>query len=123
MGRRSRRRQGGGVDAAPTSVYQLPGGDELTLRGVMSASTREEYRRAASGESASAAAAREDAWHRAVEFLFERLATGWTVAGVEYSEQRELLLRFRAASSDERNAVRVALREHLHETFPELEAP
>ena len=123
MGRRSRRRQGGGVDTAPTSVYQLPGGDELTLRGVMSASTREEYRRAASGESALAAAAREDAWHRAVEFLFERLATGWTVAGVEYSEQRELLQRFRVASQDERAAVRSALRQHLQEWFPEMDAP
>jgi hypothetical protein len=89
----------------------------------MSPKTREAFKRAASGEDASAAAAREDAWQRASEFLFERLVTSWTVAGVTYEDQNELLMRFRAASVDERGALRAAFREHLGEWFPELDAP
>lgn len=89
----------------------------------MSPKTREAYKRAARGEDASAAASREDAWQRATEFLFERLATSWTVAGVTYEDQGELLMRFRAASGEERQALRGALREHLGEWFPELDAP
>jgi hypothetical protein len=65
----------------------------------------------------------EDAWHRAVEFLFERLAVSWTVAGVPTTRQKELLARLRVASGDERAWVRSVLREHVKEHFPELEAP
>ena len=45
---------------------------------------------------------REDAWQRAVEFLFERLAVRWEIAGVPIEKQKELLQRFRFASQDER---------------------
>ena len=41
---------------------------------------------------------REDAWQRAVELLFERLAVRWEIAGAPIERQRELLARFRAAS-------------------------
>ena len=40
----------------------------------------------------------EDAWQRAVEFLFERLAVRWTISGVATEGQKELLLRLRAAT-------------------------
>jgi hypothetical protein len=66
---------------------------------------------------------REDAWHRRVEFLFERLAVRWEVAGVAYAGPSELLARFRAASADERAAIRDALRRHAAEHFPELDPP
>jgi len=66
---------------------------------------------------------REDAWQRQVEFLFERLAVSWTVDGVEYARQKELLARFRMASTDERARVRDILRRHVGEHFPDLEAP
>ena len=70
MGRRSRRRRpdARGI-AAPTTEYVSPSGDLLVLRAVLSVATRREY--AAAG---TAAASREDAWQRAAEFLFERLA-------------------------------------------------
>ena len=66
----------------------------------------------------------EDAWHRGVEFLFERLAVCWAVAGVDpITRQKELLARFRMASQDERRWIRDVLREHLAEYFPELPPP
>ena len=37
--------------------------------------------------------------------------------------QRELLMRFRVATQDERRWIRDVLREHLAEHFPDLEAP
>ena len=89
----------------------------------MSPKTRAQYATVRSGLGDSPGASREDAWQRSVEYLFERLATGWTVAGVEYADQRELLQRFRVASQDERAAVRSALRQHLQEWFPDVEAP
>lgn len=110
MGKRSRQRKAE-QPRAPTSTY-----DGLELRGAMTAATRREYAELPSRT-------REDAWHRQVEFLFERLAVSWTVAGVTYAKQKELLARFRMAGEDERAAVRDALRAHLAEHFPELETP
>lgn len=66
---------------------------------------------------------REDAWQRGIEFLFERLAVSWSISGLKIERQRDLLGRYRLASSDERRFVRDALREHLSEHFPELQAP
>ena len=66
----------------------------------------------------------EDAWQRSVEFLFERLAVSWTIAGAEPIErQKELLARFRFATVDERTWIRGVLREHLAANFPDVEAP
>ena len=115
MGRRGRQRE---KLAAPTSEYADADGNVLVLRGALTPATRRDYAALRSGPST-----REDAWHRAVEFLFERLAVRWVVAGVETAKQKELLARFRVASSDERDWVRGVLREHLAEHFPELDAP
>ena len=90
----------------------------LALRGSRTLGSRREYARVISG-----GLDREDAWQRATEFLFERLAVGWTISGLELSKQKELLGRYRMASADERRFVREALRAHLAEHFPELEAP
>lgn len=116
MGRRNRRRE---KPAAPTSDYTDAEGNTLTLRGSLSPATRREYTRVVGGSPLS----REDAWQRAAEFLFERLATRWIVAGLPIEAQRELLGRYRMASQDERRWVRDALRAHVAEHFPELEPP
>jgi hypothetical protein len=115
MGRRNRRER----LAAPTSDYADSDGNVLTLRGSMSPATRREYADALHGNVLS----QEDAWQRAVEFLFERLAVRWTIADVATARQKELLGRYRMASRSEREWVRGVLREHLVEYFPDLEAP
>lgn len=88
------------------------------LRGSMTAGSRRQYDSILKG-----GLDREDAWQRAAEFLFERLAASWTIAGLEITRQTELLGRYRMASNDERQFVRDALRTHLGEHFPEMEAP
>jgi hypothetical protein len=95
----------------------------LTLRGALSPGARSEYARVLAGEETSAAATREDAWQRALELLFERLASRWVIAGAPIERQKELLARFRAASPAERAWVRDVMREHCAEHFPELQAP
>ena len=120
MGKRSRRRGAADAPSAPESEYRGADGDVLVLRGAMTPATRREYAAAASGSPLS----REDAWQRAVEFLFERLAVRWEIAGTgPITKQKELLARFRFATTDERRWIRDVLREHLAEHFPELEAP
>lgn len=125
MGRRSRRKSGpeDGLPTIPDAEVQLKGGGSLSLRCVMTPRTREQYRTVRSGLADAPGASREDAWQRAVEYLFERLVTRWEAAGVVYEDQRELLMRFRAASQQEREDLRAALRAHLAEWFPELDAP
>jgi hypothetical protein len=105
---------------APTSEYTSADGDVLVLRGSMTPGTRQEYAETLGGSPLS----QEDAWHRAVEFLFERLAVSWAIGGVEpITRQKELLARFRFASADERRWIRETLRTHLAEHFPDMEAP
>ncbi|MGH2904431.1 MAG: hypothetical protein ACRDK7_12745 [Solirubrobacteraceae bacterium] len=108
---------------APDSDYTDAEGGVLTLRGAFSPASRREYARVLAGEGARAAASREDAWQRAVELLFERLAVRWTIAGAPIERQRELLLRFRAASPEERAWIRTILREHCAEHFPDVQTP
>jgi len=122
MGRRSRQRDRGEKLAAPTSDYRDADGNVLTLRGSLTPATRREYAAVLSGEGAPAAS-REDAWQRAVELLFERLAVRWEIAGAPISQQRELLARFRVASREERAWIRGVLREHCAEWFPDVQAP
>ncbi len=117
MGRRSRQRDRD-RPTAPTSEYRDAEGNVLVLRGSLGAGARREYQRTLAG-----GLHRDDAWQRAIELLFERLAASWTIAGLELTGQQELLARYRMASADERAFVREALREHLAEHFPELEAP
>lgn len=124
MGRRARRREqlaAGGLretPAAPSADYRDPEGNLLILRGSLTAAARREY-----AEVLTGGLDREDAWQRATELLFERLAVSWTIAGLEISSQRELLARYRIASGSEREFVRDSLRAHVADRFPELEAP
>jgi hypothetical protein len=118
LGRRSRQRGSDAKLAAPTTDYRDPQGDVLKLRGSLPAASRSEY-----AEVLHGGREREDAWQRAIELLFERLAVSWTIAGLEIVSQKELLTRYRAASQDERRFVRDALRRHVTENFPELQAP
>jgi len=122
VGRRSRRREGGGGAGrgAPEAEYRDTDGSVLVLRGSMTPSTRREYSAVLAGSPLS----REDAWQRAVEFLFERLAVRWEIAATEpITRQKDLLARYRFAGVDERAWIRSALREHLAEHFPDLDAP
>jgi len=119
MGKRSRRR---GAEAlrAPESEYRSAEGELLLLRGSMTPASRRKYAEVLGGSPLS----QEDAWQRAVEFLFERLAVSWAAGGAEpITRQEELLGRYRFASQDERRWIRDVLREHLAEHFPELRAP
>ena len=104
--------------AAPESAYTSAGGDELVLRGAMTPKTRSQYAAVLRG-----GLEQEDAWQRAVEFLFERLAVRWVVSDVPTEGQKALLMRFRVATRDERRWIRDVLREHLAEHFPDLDAP
>lgn len=115
MGRRNRQRA---KITAPVSEYRDAEGDVLKLRGSLSPASRRDYTAVLRG-----GLDREDSWQRAAELLFERLAVSWTIAGLECNRQKELLGRYRMASDGERRFVRTALREHLSEHFPELEAP
>jgi hypothetical protein len=117
MARRARRSE---RPRAPESEYRDAEGDRLVLRGALSPGTRREYAAALAGSPLS----RDDAWQRAVEFLFERLAVRWEIAGAEpITRQKELLARFRFASAAERRWIRDVLREHLAEHFPDMAAP
>jgi hypothetical protein len=118
MGRRQRRRGQRDTPGAPVAEYTDAEGNVLVLRASLTPKTRLRY-----AEVLSGGLEREDAWQRATELLFERLAVSWTIAGVRSERQKELLARYRMASSDERGFVRQALREHVEEHFPELEAP
>jgi hypothetical protein len=119
MGKRGRARGRAERLEAPTSEYTSEGGDVLTLRGALTPKTRQQYAATFAGNPLS----QEDAWQRAVEFLFERLAVRWEISGVPTEGQKPLLMRFRVATPDERRFVRDALREHLAEHFPDMEAP
>jgi hypothetical protein len=119
VGKRNRARE---KLSAPTSDYADAGGNVLTLRGSLTPGSRREYAETLAGLDRPAAN-QEDAWQRAVELLFERLATRWTIAGAPIDRQRELLARLRVASPAERAWVREVLREHCAEHFPDVQAP
>jgi hypothetical protein len=122
VGKRARRQERELLDA-PNSDYTDAHGDVLTLRGSLTVGSRREYAQAFAGTTGRAAGTREDAWQRAVELLFERLAVRWVIAGAQLERQRELLARFRAASAEQRAWVRDVLREHCAEHFPDVQAP
>jgi hypothetical protein len=105
---------------APESEYRDEHGSLLVLRGALTPATRRQYAEVLGGNVLS----REDAWQRAVEYLFERLAVRWEIAGTEpLTRQKELLARYRFASTDERRWLREILRAHLAEHFPDVPAP
>ena len=127
MGKRNRAR---GKLSAPVSEYTDAEGNVLELRGSFTPAARREYAEtlaphsgAQAGAGGHPAATREDAWQRAVELLFERLAVRWTIAGAPIDRPRVLLARLRVASPSERAWVRDALREHCAEHFPDVQAP
>jgi hypothetical protein len=128
MGRRSRRRAtegtaDAGIGTAPTSDYTDVEGNVLRLRGSLTPRARREYARTLAGTAGRPSTTQEDAWQRALELLFERLAVSWEIAGAPIERPRELLARFRVASAVERAWVRDALREHCAEHFPDVQAP
>ena len=125
MGKRARRRRSEGGPAgsgpeltAPTTDYPDAEGNVLELRGSLTPSARQEYAGILHG-----GLSQEDAWQRATELLFERLAVAWTVNEVRTDKQKQLLARYRVASADERRFVRDTLRVHLADWFPDVEAP
>jgi hypothetical protein len=103
---------------APTTEYTDTAGNVLVLRGSLTPGARREYADVLAG-----GLQREDAWQRATELLFERLAVSWTISGLEITRQKELLGRYRMATTEERRFARDTLRAHAAEHFPELEAP
>jgi hypothetical protein len=111
MGKRSRRRNRGETKSAPvaTSDYTDAEGNVLTLRDELSAATREKIRLLDSTPGASS----EDLWQRREELLFERLAVRWVIAGLPLDSQKELLGRYRMATSDERRWIRDTIEGHL----------
>jgi hypothetical protein len=118
MGSRSRRRaRQGDRPRAATTDYADADGNVLTLRDELSAGTLRALRELEARPGASA----EDRWQRRAELLFERLAVRWTIAGLPLEGQKELLGRYRLASSDERRRVRAVLAEHLAARHPEIE--
>jgi hypothetical protein len=108
---------------APSSDYTDAHGNVLTLRGSLTPGSRRQYAQTLASTGGRASDTQEDAWQRAVELLFERLAVRWSIAGAPIENQRELLARFRAANSEERASVREALREHCARHFPDVKAP
>jgi hypothetical protein len=103
---------------APTSDYRDADGNLLTLRGSLTPGSRKQY-----ADILAGGLNQDDAWQRATELLFERLAVSWTISGLEISRQKELLGRYRMATTDERRFVRDTLREHVAEHFPDVQAP
>ena len=84
MGKRNR---GAGRISAPSTDYRDADGNVLTLKGSMSPLTRRKYASTLHDQRGST----DDSWHRAVEFLFERLVERWEVYGVPTEGQQELL--------------------------------
>ena len=116
MGKRNR---GIGRIAAETSEYDDGDGSILTLRGSMSPLTRRKYASILHDQRKTT----DDSWHRAVEFLVERLVERWTIYDVPTEGQKELLMRYRIATPEEKRWIRDVLREHLAGNFPDIEAP
>jgi hypothetical protein len=116
MGKRNR---AAGRISEPTTEYRDADGNDLTLKGSMSPLTRRKYASTLHDQRVST----DDSWHRAVEFLFERLVERWEVYGVPTEGQQELLKRYRIATPDEKRWIRDVLRKHLADNFPDVEAP
>ena len=98
------------------SDYRDAEGNVLTLRDELSAGTLRQLEELDSRPGASA----EDRWQRRLELLFERLAVRWEIAGLPLESQKELLGRYRMASSDERRWLRETLTEHLRVRHPDV---
>ena len=98
MGKRQRkRRRAGDTSVAPavSSDYRAADGSVLTLRDELSAGTLKGLEELEARPAATA----EDRWQRRAEYLFERLAVRWEIAGLPLEDQAELLGRYRMASA------------------------
>jgi hypothetical protein len=115
VGRRNRKRA---KLELPPDEYQDREGNVLVLRGSLTPGARTEY-----AQTLASGLNRDDARQRATELLFERLTVSWTIAGLTLERQKELLARYRIASTPERAFVRDSLRAHVEDHFPELETP
>ena len=118
MGRRQRRRaqQTEPETAATSTEYRDADENLLSLRDTMSAGTVERFRALESRPGASF----EDLEQRRLEFLFERLAVRWEIAGLPLEGQAELLGRLRMADPELRRWVRETVTEHARARLPEL---
>jgi hypothetical protein len=113
-----KRRRRASTAKQPLVEYRDPEGNLLRLRPVMSAATRSAYRTI----EPVGADRPEDADARRREFLFERLAASWEIAGLEpITKQAELLARYRISSGGERAWVDSTVGRHVSEHFPELD--
>jgi hypothetical protein len=120
MGRRGqKRRKQAARPAEPPSVTEYPDeeGNVLTLRDELTAGT---LRQLATLEARPASSG-EDRWQRRTEYLFERLTVRWEIAGLPLEGQKELLGRYRMASSDERRRIREAIAKHMRARYPDVE--
>jgi hypothetical protein len=117
VGKRSRRRaKEAPAEPAATADYRDEDGNVLTLRDSLTEGTL----RKLEGLDAKPAASAEDRWQRKVEFLFERLAVRWDIAGLPLETQKELLGRLRMASAEEKRFVQRTLAGHLAERYPDV---
>jgi hypothetical protein len=89
----------------------------------MTAKTRQQYQRETGAGGVRASANLDDMRERAIEFLFERLVCGWEISGIPTTRAKELLIRYRVASRDEREWITGVLREHCGEWFPDVAVP
>ena len=99
MGKRSRNRK-----TVATTDYTDDEGNVLTLRHT-TARVPEPH--------ASAAASADDLWQRRNEMLFERYAVRWTISGLEYAKQKELLARYRMADRATQEWVQRTIERHV----------
>lgn len=120
MGRRSRqRRREDPAATTPGIDYADDAGNVLTLRERLSAGTLEQL----ADLHGRPAASQEDRWQRRVEFLFERFALSWTIAGLPLTGQKELLGRYRMADDPTRRWVRQTVEDHLRGAHPDVAEP
>jgi hypothetical protein len=118
VGRRSRRRESTERADGGTTPYTDADGNVLELRDRLSRGTLRQLREL----PAAPAASDEDRWQRRGEYLFERLAVSWTIAGLPLGGQKELLGRYRMADADTRRWVRETLEQHLRARHPDAAA-
>lgn len=114
MGRRGRRKRRA-REPVETTEYTDADGNVLTLRDRLSEATMLELERLDARPAASA----DDRWQRRAEFLFERLAVSWVIAGLPLTAQKELLGRYRMADSETRRWVRERIEEHVEKRWPD----
>jgi hypothetical protein len=116
MGKRGRRRDAEDKTSGPTTDYTDADGNVLTLRNSISRMSGVRMKHM----HRPATATQDDLWRRRTEFLFERFAVRWEIAGLPLESQKELIGRYRLASSAEQRWVRETLDRHVTEHQPDL---